>query len=268
MAINFLHAALWGFLGSFSLIIGGIIGSYFKVPRKIIASLITFSAGILSSAVCFEILLEAFSYGGIFSTSIGFLIGAILFTIFDIFINNLTIKNQEKSSNKSNIKNMVSNVYKNKFNKYYNKYQTESLTAVFGAIIEGIPEAIAIGLILFIGGPISYALLISIFLTNLFESLSGSTNMKLANWKRKNIIGVWILVTILATIASALSFIIFSSTDYFILSIALGISAGALISMIADVMLPEAFKETHELTGILMALGFLTSFILSHLMKY
>jgi ZIP family zinc transporter len=62
-----------------------------------------------------------------------------------------------------------------------------------------------------------------------------------------------------------LGYIIFSQTDHHILSFALAMAAGALISMIADVLLPESYKTAHEFTGLFMALGFLLSFILSHL---
>ncbi|WP_225369961.1 hypothetical protein [Methanobrevibacter arboriphilus] len=65
------------------------------------ASFTIFSAGILSSAVCFEILFEAYSYGGLAPTVYGFIIGAFIFTIFDIVIHHLNIKNR-KLKNLSN----------------------------------------------------------------------------------------------------------------------------------------------------------------------
>jgi ZIP family zinc transporter len=135
---------------------------------------------------------------------------------------------------------------------------------VASVLIEGIPDALAIGLILIIGGPISIALVISIFLANLFEGLSGAESMKLGKWGKKSIFHVWILVVLLSPICAMLGYIIFSNTDHHILSLALGISSGAIISMIADTMLPQAFNETQEFTGTIMGLGFLTSFILSH----
>ncbi|MPL62954.1 hypothetical protein SDC9_08574 [bioreactor metagenome] len=280
---DFLYASFWGFIGTFPLVIGSILGYYFNISKKLLASFTIFSAGILSSAVCFEILFEAYSYGGLAPTVYGFLIGAFTFTIFDIIINHLNITNKKRefSSKKKNyisnhgvffskgilgsLRDALINVYIHKSKKEYNRYQVESLTIMTGVILDGIPEAIAIGLLVIIGGPISLALVISILIVNLFESLSGSTNMKLGGWNNKSIIFIWSFVTVLATLSATLSFIIFSNTDQYILAMALGIAAGALISLIADVMLPEAFKETHELTGLLMGLGFLTSFILSHL---
>jgi len=324
---DFIYASFWGFIGTFSLIIGSILGYYFNIPKKTLASFTIFSAGILSSAVCFEILFEAYKYGGLAPTVYGFIIGACIFTIFDIIINHLNIKdrrfknlsidvnnldnynnssvnnkNENKPNNKSNVfnipdnfyidnedksygktnlnrlifikkvlftlKNALSEIYYIKSKKEYNRYQVESLTIIGGVILDSIPEAIAIGLLVIIGGNISLALVISILIVNFFESLSGSINMKLGGWNKKSIILTWSSVTILATITATLSFIIFSNTDYHILAIALGIAAGSLISVIADVMLPEAFKETQQLIGLLMGVGFLISFVLSHLKFY
>jgi len=132
-------------------------------------------------------------------------------------------------------------------------------------MLDGIPEALAIGLVLIIGGPISLAMIIAVFVANTLEGASSAVNMKLGGWKKGSIFGVWIMVTALSAISAVIGFSMFSHTDHHILSGALAVAAGALLSMIADVLLPEAFNETHEFTGLLMALGFLFSFILSHL---
>ncbi|RBQ22983.1 hypothetical protein ALNOE001_12480 [Candidatus Methanobinarius endosymbioticus] len=120
-------------------------------------------------------------------------------------------------------------------------------------------------MIFFIGGPISVALLIAVFTANLFEGLSASLHMKLGVWKSKRVLGMWVSIVILTGLSAMLSYIIFSSTDRHILSGALSISAGGILAMLSSTMLPEAFKETEEYTGFIMAMRFLISFVLSHL---
>ena len=279
MIPGYIIAALWGTIGSFALLIGGFFGYKYNIPKKVIAMLTAFSAGMLISAVCFELLFEAYSYGNIYPTAIGFVAGVVIFTVIDAYIQKHSIEKYKKDY-KSNISKMTNteNVYTNtkrEFNKfiplkhrpthYFNKYQVQGLTTVVGALLDGIPEAIAIGLTFFIGGPISIALLFSVLIANSFEGLSASLNMRLGGWKGKNIIGIWILVIALTAISAMLSYIIFSHTDKHILAGALGVASGALLAMIADTMLPEAFNEMHEWTGLVMALGFLLSFILSHM---
>ena len=40
-------------------------------------------------------------------------------------------------------------------------------------------------------------------------------------------------------------------------------AAGAILAMLADTMIPEAFEQTHDLTGLIIVAGFLAAFILS-----
>jgi ZIP family zinc transporter len=42
------------------------------------------------------------------------------------------------------------------------------------------------------------------------------------------------------------------------------VGAGALLAMIADTMIPEAFEETHNAAGLVSAVGFVGGFALSH----
>lgn len=298
MIPEYVIAGLWGGIGSFGLLLGGFFGYEYKISKKVIAIITAFSSGILISAVCFELLFEAYYYGNLYTITIGFIAGVLAFTVVDTIINRFSIKkqpndnnstddhidpnnlddsnndtkytNHAKDSNYSNDNvdsNNISdyNIISHRYKLYFNKYQIRGITTFAAALLDGIPESIAIGLIYFIGGPISLALLIAVFIANSFEGLSASSFMKLGGWNGKDVLGLWIFVLILTSTSAMLSYIIFSHTDYYILSIVLSVTAGAIIAMIADTMLPEAFSEMQEFTGFFMAMGFLISFILSHL---
>jgi zinc transporter, ZIP family len=43
------------------------------------------------------------------------------------------------------------------------------------------------------------------------------------------------------------------------------IAAGAILAMLADTMMPEAFESAHELAGLVTVAGFLAAFILTKL---
>jgi ZIP family zinc transporter len=290
MILNYLQVILLGILGSISLIIGAFFGYRFNISKKIIAITLAFTTGTLTSAVCFDLLVEAYYYGGFEPMITGFFVGVMIFTLADLILNHFSIKEHyDLKASKSNSDNLDSvyldsnnneninnssfnalksgllNVYSHKYKKSFNKYQIESIITIIGALLDGIPESLAIGLILIIGGPISVSLLIAVFIANLFEGISSSRNMKLGGWSGKSIFKVWTFVLILSALSTLFSYTVFSHTDHHILSGALGVAAGALISIIADVLLPDAYSETHEFTGFLMALGLLVSFILSHL---
>jgi zinc transporter, ZIP family len=277
MIPGYIIASLWGAIGSFALLIGGFFGYRYTISKKVTGVITAFSAGILIAAVCFELLFEATLYGNIYTTSIGFISGVAIFTILDTVINKFTIEkhkediikleNDNKNNDKTNIDNNISdlNTVKHKYTHYFNKYQVKGVTALTGALLDGIPESIAIGLLYFIGGPISVALLSAVFISNLIEGTSASFNMKLGGWTRKEVLGIWTFVLILTAVSAMLSYIIFSHTDKHILSGALAVAAGSLLAMIADSLLPEAFNEMHQWTGFIMAVGFLITFILSRL---
>ena len=279
MIPGYIIAALWGAIGSVALLLGSFFGYKYNIPKKVMAMLTAFSSGILISAVCFELLFEAYSYGDIYHTTIGFLVGAIAFTLIDALIHRYSLEKYKKDYESEISKKIDSelrynkntddindyNIIKHRYSQYFNKYQVQSLTTLAGALLDGVPEAVAIGLTFFIGGPISIALLFAVLIANTFEGATASLNMRLGGWSGKDILGIWILVIILTAVSATLSYIIFSNTDKHIISIALGVAGGALLAMIADTMLPEAYDEMQEWTGLVMALGFLLSFILSHL---
>ena len=43
------------------------------------------------------------------------------------------------------------------------------------------------------------------------------------------------------------------------------IAAGAILAMLADTMIPEAFETVHDFAGIITVIGFLTAFLLGKL---
>ena len=43
------------------------------------------------------------------------------------------------------------------------------------------------------------------------------------------------------------------------------VAAGAILAMLADTMMPEAYEDAHNYAGMITALGFLVAFVLSKL---
>lgn len=273
MIPGYIIAGLWGGIGGFGLLIGSFFGYKYNISKTVLGIITAFSSGILISAVCFELLYEAYFYGNLYTIILGFSIGVVGFTIIDANINRFNVKkeihsindNDTNSENSDNIDISDYNIIGHRYKRYLNKYQIQGLSTFAAALLDGIPESIAIGLIYFIGGPISLALLIAVFIANSFEGMSASSYMKLGGWYGKDILGMWIFVLILTSTSAMISYIVFSNTDHYILSGALAMTSGGIIAMIADTMLPEAFSEMQEFTGLFMAMGFLISFILSHL---
>jgi ZIP family zinc transporter len=91
--------------------------------------------------------------------------------------------------------------------------------------------------------------------------------MKKAGRKTVYILGVWGSIAIISGISAIAGFTVFAGfSDSFIAS-SIAFAAGAILAMIVDTMIPEAFEETHTLTGIITVIGFLTAFFLTNLQK-
>jgi ZIP family zinc transporter len=45
----------------------------------------------------------------------------------------------------------------------------------------------------------------------------------------------------------------------------IAVAAGAILSMLVDTMIPEAFDEARDFAGLITVLGFLASFVLTKL---
>src|SRR5690348_13725552 len=76
-----IEAGLWGLLAGSALLIGAGIGYFTKVPKRLVAAVMAFGAGVLISALSFDLMNEAYERGGIWSTATGFLAGAVVYTL-------------------------------------------------------------------------------------------------------------------------------------------------------------------------------------------
>ncbi len=137
------------------------------------------------------------------------------------------------------------------------------LAIAAGSILDGIPESIAIGLTMIEGGIVSTATVIAIFLSNIPEGLSSSAGMKNAGWRAGSIFGLWLSVAFCTAIASLAGYSVFSHFPPGVIATIMALAAGAILAMLVDTMIPEAFSETHNLAGLITVLGFIVSFILS-----
>lgn len=243
-------SGIWGLFAGSALILGAVAGYFFKIPQRIIAAIMAFGAGVLMSAVSFELLNEAYTVGGVYNVILGFLLGATIFTTANVYLARSGAKHRKRSGKK-----MLSG----------NGSESSGPAIAVGSIIDGIPESIAIGLTMIEGGVVSTATVIAIFLSNIPEGLSSSAGLKTMGWNATRVFLLWIGVTICTGFSSLAGYTIFGQFDPAVISIVLSLSAGGILAMLVDTMIPEAFSETHNLAGMITVSGFIISFILSKL---
>src|SRR4051812_41442619 len=93
-----LRAGLWGGVAGSALMIGAAIGYTMDIPRRLIAAVMAFGAGVLVSALAFDLMDEAYRRGGFDATSIGFVAGALGYTLATLALNHRGGKRRKRST--------------------------------------------------------------------------------------------------------------------------------------------------------------------------
>ena len=239
-----LAAGFWGFVGGASLLLGAFVGIYAGASRRTIATVMALGAGVLISSVAFELMDEAYQMGGFDASALGLLLGAVAFFFADMAVSRKGGARRKNPEDK----------------------QGDSASAIaIGALMDGIPESAAIGISLLQGGKISAALVAAVFLSNIPEGLSSASWMKQAGRPTSYIFGLWGGVTFASALAALLGYFFLASASEDAVAAIQAFAAGAILTMLASTMMPEAYEGGGPVVGLVTAVGFLLSFVLSHL---
>lgn len=232
-----LNAFLFGLLATSSLVIGGIIASRFSLSHRTIGIIMGFGAGTLISAVSYELIFEAVLIARRTGfPAYGFFAGAFTFYFADLFLTKLTAGKREGVG--------------------VSKSATLIIPMVLAIILDGIPESIVIGLGIFEGGKVSLAMLVAVFVSNLPEAIAGSTGMKNAGWKSRKIILLWFSIALICSFASVAGFSLFTNTSEHWLAFIQAFAGGAILMVLANSMMPEAFEHGGRYAGVATVMGF------------
>lgn len=247
MAI-WLQAAVWGWVTGGALVIGAAIAYFTSLSPRLIAGIMAFGSGVLISALSLNLMEEAYRRGGFGATSLGFVGGAVVYSLANLYLARHGAKHRKRSQGRQPSE---------------QQKPGSGLAIAAGSLLDGIPESIVIGSSLVAGGAISYIAVGAVFLSDIPEGLSSAAGMKRAGRPAAYIFGVWVGLAFLMGVSSLAGYVIFSRLPPTALAAATATAAGAILAMIADTMMPEAFEEAHDLSGLITVLGFLAAFVLA-----
>ena len=239
-----LAAAFWGFVGGAALLIGALLGIYVGASQRVISVVMAVGSGVLISSVALELMEEAYRHGGFDTPAIGLLSGAVIYFAADSAVSRRA-KHRKRSQGQQG------------------GGSAAAITA--GAIMDGIPESVAIGISLVGGGAISWVFVVAVFLSNVPESLSAAAGMKKAGDSPGRILGLWGSVTAVSALSAMVGYVFLAGASGEVVAVIQSFAAGAILTMLASTMLPEAYEEGGAVVGVVTTAGFLVAFVLSHL---
>lgn len=244
-----LQAGLWGLLSGSALLIGALLGWFVPMPRRLVAGIMAFGAGVLISALSFDLMDEAWSRGGIWPVGAGFFGGAAFFTLCNQLLALWGARHRKRSDPK------LRATHK----------QNNGAALALGALIDGVPESIVIGVSLLEGGAIGLVAVVAVFLSNLPEGLASAAGMKTEGKSAAFVFLLWAAIALAAGAAALGGYLAFDGADPAAVAAVQAIAAGAILAMIVDTMVPEAFEGTQDYAGLIAVSGFLAAFLLSKL---
>ncbi|UGS33780.1 ZIP family metal transporter [Capillimicrobium parvum] len=234
-----LSALLWGLVGSSSLVIGAVAGVVLHVPRRALGLLLGFGAGALVSAISFELADEALHEGGPGALAAGLAAGGLAFYFGDRLIERGTSTPRKE------------------------RRSAGGGALAFGALLDGLPEQAAIGLSIAAGSGVGLSLVAAVFISNIPESLGSSADMRESGRSARSILGLWAAVGVVTTLASLAGYAVLGDASGWIVGFTQAFAAGALVVMLIDAMVPEAFEKGGRVVGLATLLGYALAVLLS-----
>jgi zinc transporter, ZIP family len=239
------EAFFWGLVAGSSLVIGGAIARRASLTRRHVGLIMAFGAGVLISAVAYELVHEAFETsagdGGI---ALGLLAGSALFFGAEVLIQRLAASRGGQGAPGP---------------------AQSGRALVLGIILDGIPESLVLGLTVLEAGTVSAAFLVAVFIANLPEAIAATAALERAGRDPRRIMRFWALVALGFGAASLLGYVVLDSASPRTVAIVLAFAAGAVLTMLVNTMIPEALHHGGKVVGFVTTLGFALAFGISAL---
>ena len=242
---TWVQAGLFGLLGGGALVLGALVAWFARVPQPVIATVMAFGSGVLISAVAFDLMLEAADTGGLLPTAIGFLGGALAYVGANAILARQGARHRKHPGARQTSE---------------DEQAGSGVAIAVGALLDGIPESVVLGVSLLSGGGVSLSVLAAVFISNVPEGMSSAAGMKSKGRSATYVFGVWGSIAVVSAIAALVGALALDGAPPEAIAVITAVAAGAILTMIADTMIPEAFEETRTWTGVITTVGFLVAF--------
>ena len=238
-----LEAAFWGLVTGGSLWVGAALAAFGRLSERVIGLAMAFGAGALIAAVAYELVIDAFETD-LRLASLGFACGGLAFYAGDVVIDRMGGEGRKSMMGEAQLAGTASAI-------------------VLGTVLDGIPESFVLGSSLVEEGTVPVAVVVGVFVSNVPEALSGSAGLLAAGWERGRVFRMWSGVVVASVVATVAGWYLIDSIGNAGGAFVTAFAAGALLVMLADTLMPEAFELGGREAGLFTALGFAVGFGLS-----
>ena len=236
----------WGLLAGSSVLLGGWLTLSIRVSNRALGLIMGFGSGVLISAVAYELVGEASATADQGSSvALGLFAGCGVFFAGDVLVDRMGGGDRKSIDGE--------------------QASGSGLAIVLGMVLDGIPESIVIGVGLLQGAGVSVAVLVAVFLSNLPEAIAATAGLLTSGWAKSRIMALWITVTVVSGLSALVGYVLFEDASGNTLAFVLAFAGGAILTMLADTMMPEAFEHGGRLVGVFTTIGFALAFAISAL---
>jgi zinc transporter, ZIP family len=234
-----LEAVVWGGLAAGALLVGFFLSAR-GLSHRMVGMIMGFGAGALLSAIAYELVPETALGGG--GLAVAFVLGALTFYGADRLVarrgggERIDVTGDAAGGSGSAI--------------------------YIGTLLDNVPESIILGMGLALGGAINTAFLVAVFVSNLPEGIAGTLNLQASGRSRRDVFWMWASLVLISAACAGLGFMAIQWLPGATGRRAQAFAAGAMLTMLADAMMPEAFEHGGKVVGLLTVMGFLASAVL------
>jgi zinc transporter, ZIP family len=223
-------AILYGLGTALPILLGAVVGLCYQLPRPVLAALMAFGSGAMVAAVSTELFAPAFEQEGMLIAGGTLLLGAVVYVVADRLVEN--------------------------------KLGPAALgpALMIGALLDGIPENTALGVSLSEGGLV---LLVAVAVGNLPEAVAGAASMRgKPGFAMPRALGMWTATAVVLALVVPAANLVADEIPAGAIATVQAFAGGATIAVLADSLMPEAYREGGWWVGISTAAGFVVAFSL------
>lgn len=231
------EAFLWGLFAASSLVLGALVVRVHTPTEQRLGLIMGFGAGVLLSAVSFELIEEALlTADGDGGPALGFFAGAITFTVIDALLQRRAPAGGEGDEDSGG-----------------------GLTIALGTVLDGVPESMVLGLTLLVSGEVGASMLVAVFVSNLPEAIAASTGLSEDGWSERRLLRMWAIIAVVCALSAAAGYGLLDGASQSSIAFVLAFAAGSVLAMLTTSMIPEAYEKAGRVVGLATTFGFATA---------